>query len=189
MRYPVEVKYEEFSEELKELYKVIDLVQVSVNTNNLDELRKVPDKHDHKLRYYLDLDNESASKLALRLRNFKIYEELLAHGVTLAPHEDENEMFSNMSIVDQNESTKIHLKYKKTFRDNHIKVFLSRTSISFDGLEMEQYKKHVKSFYDYLSRDKDFNVMLRILAVARYFDIILDFNRNHISVMDPTSDS
>lgn len=160
----------------------------SIRSNDLNQVELFIDTSSHYKQLFNEKD-ESAVGLALRLENFQIYELLVAKGFTLGPREDFESIIDSFSVKCKTKLREIHKRCAKSSSDKHLIVICSNCKLSHTTPdEMKRpYLELISKAFESLNLISWIKPILMVVAEAGSLEMIFDFDRDSIEIMDPTS--
>jgi len=188
LTYPHKIDISKCTDDIRNFYKNGEDIHMAVRAKKLDKVADILKKNP-KQTHYFNLLNESASKTALSEKSFEIYDILLANDVTFGPHENFNEIFGKLDESEREILRKIHSKYSKDLPENHMNILMMNTLISYDEFKKEDKEEYIRRAYKILDQDPDLSTILKTVAASKRFEIVFDFKRDSVQVLEASVDS
>ncbi|CAG9811740.1 unnamed protein product [Chironomus riparius] len=140
------------------------------------------------IRHFFNTKNESAATIAVKSRSIDIYKILLTHNVWFGMNEDTEGIIGELNENLQEELKIIHKEFSKDVPEKHINVLIENSTVGPDETSDEQRLDLLKSAFITLNDISLIKTILIIVAASRNFQIIFDFKRDSINLVDPSSD-
>lgn len=179
--YPPNVDINNLTDEFRAFYAEVEDVHAAVIANNKEQIMKAIKKCKYKHVYYMNLSNESAARKALTLVSQELHDFLLSKDIYFAPHEYATPI-PRADKTDEKDD-------KEESMSKHVGILLARISGSHDEGELGKNMKYIKMAIYALARDKRTDILLKIIAALKSYDLIFDFSRDVVNVLDPTTDA
>ncbi|XP_070506418.1 uncharacterized protein [Chironomus tepperi] len=186
--YPDSFDISQCSQKLQDFYKVIESFHDSIIDNDKLKAKEVIDKFPNQ-RYFYNSSNESALKIAVINNSIQMYEFLLSKKIMFGPHEESKDFFQQLSDTSKRAIREIHNKYTQHSPEKHLNILLANSFICHDDPSAQEKMDIVQSAYKNLNSFNSVRILLMIVAASKNFKIIFDFNRESVSVADPTVNS
>lgn len=148
----------------------------------LDIIRETPG-----LRYFFNHKNVSALAAAIMRKDFLIYQFLIERNILLGPCEIFNDLLEKLTAKEREDLAEINDRNLKPIAEKHLMTLLSNTDVGFDDELSHTRLAHVFKALQKLNAIKDIKILLEYVAATRKFQLIFDFNRDHIQHLDPRS--
>jgi len=188
LTYPNSFDIKKCSAELKEFYKHSDDLHKAIKANNQEETKAILNRNLD-LKYYYNSSNDSALKTAIDAKSPDIYDILLEHKIRFAPHEDAEELYSDLEQQMKRTLREIHNKYTQVSDEKHLNILLANSFVSHDDENAQKKVEHIQRAFRILNANVFIRIILMIVAASKKFKIIFDFNRDSVNVADPTVES
>jgi hypothetical protein len=131
-----------------------------------------------KLRHFYSTSNVSAPAAALLVKNFNLYEFLLAHNITVGPFEN---ALDGLNEYEKFKICFIHQRHVKWQPESHLMVLEAST---FVGDNFSDNMAVVRRAYSDLNAMRLIRPLLVLIAAARCFKIIFDFHSDVVQQME-----
>lgn len=187
MPYPKDVDQKELSDNFKKFYHKTEMMHEAIISGNKERVEEILQNNDQKLKYFLNLQNESAAKVSLNEKDFEIYEILQIYDTLLAPEERTQEVFKNFTKQEQKKIRDIHTKHSKDLPNKHINVLMAHSLIGHHVSNHQEKLNHVQKAYEFLSNIPCLNTILKVVATSKKLRIIYDFESDSVYFSDPTT--
>jgi len=182
--YPLFLDISNFSDEIKEYIKNGTNMHSAIKSSNKEEIEKILAKSP-KQKHYYNLENESALKTAVVKKSYDIYKFLLNNGVEFGPHE---ELFDFLKTREKRKLTEFHFKHSKDLPDSHINILMMNTTVSHYDDNHNDKEQYIKKAYEVLNQIPSTKVILEAVAASKKFEIVFDFKRDSVHMVDLTVD-
>ncbi|KAL7038127.1 hypothetical protein ACKWTF_009461 [Chironomus riparius] len=184
--FPELIDISKCSESIKNFIETSEEFHESIKTKNLTKLEEILATYP-KLRHFYNLSNESAMKVAVNLKQMKVYEFLVSKNLSFGPHEDTDKIWNSLTITDREDLHDIHIKYLKDMPEKHINILMANTSFSHDETDDENRRNLVFGAYQALNGDSRIKIILKVVAATKIFHIVFDFYQDSTYRIDPTT--
>lgn len=134
------------------------------------------------LNYFYDLQNNSALSLALKFKKFNLSNFLISKNIFLAPHEILSDITKNFKLSDR-------MKFEEIFNFEHILILMSNSKILSNPNDRQKFQNLIKKFFEILSKIPEIEIILKVVAFSRNFQIIFDFNCESVKHIDRESNA
>lgn len=157
------------------------------DTENLQKI--IEDQPD--LKYYFKNGGNSAAFETINKVLFKSYELLLTQNISLSPDESFEEAIAALTDEQKEQLRLIHERHSVALPNNHLMIIHGSLFIGHDVVEADQDERLgiAQEAINFLDEIPPIHSILKLIARAGGFKIILDFNREHIQFMNPSSSS
>jgi NACHT domain len=165
----------------------------SISDNNCNNVKLFCYKYPHD-KYVFSVNHESAIAVALRLERLEIYEFLISRGFKLGAHEKFDEIINEKKTNSENKSLMkkalrtIHNKFVKESTLKHLYDLNLKSKLSHNTDDANRLKFHEKiwKMYEELNELKLIDPILKVASSSKDLQIIFDFSRDSVDLMDPT---
>lgn len=188
LRYPKGIVIGECSDELQKFISISEDLHMAIISRNEFKIQEILDESSN-LNHFYDRLNISAPKLALDLKFIDIYELLLKNKIFLGYHETMSDLWTTFSDSERETLREIHFKYSINVPEKHLLALSANSSISHDDSQATQKLEYVRYAFGILNNNPLIRIILMIVAASKIFNIIFDFNRQSVNIVDPTADS
>jgi len=188
LRYPEGIMVSECSDELKKFITSTEELHMAIINRDAVKIQDILDENSGFCHFYSTF-NISAPKLALDHKFIDIYELLLKNKIFLGHHETTSDLWTTFSDSERETLREIHFKYSINVPEKHLLSLSTNSSISHDDPQAAQKLKYVRYAFGILNNIPQIRIILMIVAASKIFNIIFDFNRQSVNVVDPTADS
>jgi len=188
LRYPEGIIVSECSDELKNFIASSEELHMAVINRNEIKIQEILNLNSG-LSHFYDRLNISAPKLALDLKFIDIYELLLKNKIFLGHHETMSDLWTTFSDSERETLREIHFKYSINVPEKHLMSLSTNSSISHDDQQAGQKLEYIRYGFSILNNNPLIRIILMIVAASKIFNIIFDFNRQSVNIVDPTADS
>jgi predicted SprT family Zn-dependent metalloprotease len=172
------------------------LLKVRIVEGNLTQVRNFIETFPRDKLVY-DEGNNSVVAIALRAKQFDIYELLLSQKFKLGPHEkfeeimkelDATETFVGSAMIKRRRLREIHLKFVKESTLKHLYDLNLKSKLSHSTVDGNRRKYHelIWKAYEELNELKLIQPILKVVSADVNLQIIFDFDRPSVDHMDPT---
>lgn len=185
--YPPGIDISLLSNEFHEFYSKTDELHRAIALRDQTYVRRLLDSDENNMKYFYNLENESAAKVAIENKFFDIYEILIENDVYLAPEEITKGVFEDLDDDSKRVVRDLHTKHSKDHPDNHINILMVNSHSAHDGINVEENLKIVKKAYKTLNQIPICDESLRVVAASRTTEFYYDFNQKHVAAVDPTN--
>ncbi|XP_070507929.1 uncharacterized protein [Chironomus tepperi] len=186
--YPQSIDINQCSDEIKKFYETANNLHAAIIAGNQNKSINIIVQNP-KCRYFYSLKNESALKIALIYKQFKIYESLLRHGLCLAPHEDILKITNSFTEIEDNIVKNIHANSAKFLPEQHMNIIIGNTSVCQETLKSRDGFSSIYSAYQALNANILIKVILMVVAASKKFRVVFDFSRESVPTIDPNLSS
>lgn len=187
--YPDGVDVNDLSEDFKIFYKTTEELHQAIMDLDKQKVEAIIRDNPYKLKYFFNLQNESAAKVAIDHHALDIYETLISHDVLISPQEISKDVFETLEYSIKKNMRELHTKHSKDHPDNHINILMANSYSAHDGGNVKKNLDRVKLVYIKLSKDPFCNGILRVVAASKRIEFHYDFERDNVSIIDPTNSS
>jgi hypothetical protein len=164
------------TKEIQEFVDITGCLHDFILSENLEVIGRILKKYPN-LRHFYSISNISAPAQALSNKKFKVYEFLIANNVYIGPDEKIDEILKKISKSSRKDLKKIHLKYLKNIKGNHLIILALNSAINEEAADNEENREHIRNAYKFLDQIDPFcSLILQIVAASRDFRIIFDFS-------------
>lgn len=158
-----------------------DFKNSKTKTSNLSKFLKILNQNQN-LKFFYDTQNNSALSLALKLKKFNLTNFLISKNIFLASHEILSEITKNFKLSDR-------IKFQEIFEFEHILILMSNSKILSNPKDFQKFQNLVKNSFEILSKIPEIEIILKIVAFCRNFQIIFDFNCESVKHIDRESNA
>jgi hypothetical protein len=172
------------------------LFHQNIQEGNVENLKTFIDEFPTEKLVY-DENNNSAVAVSLNAEQFEAYEFLISNGFKLGLHESFEEILTKLDR--KQESSKeakkkrtrlrlIHNKYVKESSKKHLYKLNVKSKLSHytDDDSRKRFEEEIVIVFEELSELMWIEIMLKYVANSKTLQIIFDFYRESVEVMDPT---
>jgi len=184
--FPESTDIKQCSEAVKNFIETSEELHEAIKSKNMQKLEEIIKTYP-KLRHFYNLSNESVMKVAVNLKQMKVYEFLVAKNLSFGPHEDTDKIWNSLTITDREDLHDIHIKYLKDMPEKHINILMANTSFSHDEMDEENRRNLVFRAYQTLNGDPRIKIILKVIAAVKIFHIVFDFYQDSTYRIDPTT--
>ncbi|KAL7014308.1 hypothetical protein ACKWTF_015859 [Chironomus riparius] len=188
LTYPEGFDVSECSDELKQFITSTEELHNAIESRDQDKIQNILNENS-KLSHFFNTRNVSAPKLALNLKFIDIYELLLKNKIFLGYHETMSDLWTAFNDSERELLREIHFKHSINVAKKHLISLSTNSSISHDDPQATQKLEYVRYAFGILNNNPLIRIILMIVAASKIFNIIFDFNRQSVNVVDPTADS
>jgi hypothetical protein len=174
------------SDDIKSFFYLCRDFQMAVQSENLNEIRRIAAENPQ-LKHFYDMKNNSAASLAIKLRKLEIYKELVKLKICIARKEDMDEITADLSEDEKNDLMEFHQTQVKGWTKKHLMFLLANSFLCHDTEDADNYLEDVKQAFEIMNKIKEVEIVLKVVAASKNFQIIFDFNRNNIQHIDPSA--
>jgi dihydroxyacetone kinase DhaKLM complex PTS-EIIA-like component DhaM len=150
----------------------------------LDIIRENPN-----LRHFYDIFNNSAVTFALREKAFDIYKLLVTKNISLGQHESIDEVFRHLTQKQRKQLSDFNIENGQNLAPPHILKLLGNSIVGIDDDQVEARLVHVMKALEKLNSISEIRILLELTAVFENFQLVFDFNRDHVQFLDPRSEA
>ncbi|KAG5667170.1 hypothetical protein PVAND_015165 [Polypedilum vanderplanki] len=158
-----------------------------LKNDNRNELTQIILENSN-LRHFYNNENSSAPTIALKEKNYDLYEYLIEKNITIGPFEVLDYIFDNMTDEEQNLLKEIHERHSIGVPERHMMILEASTFVNHDEENLIDKRSTIRHAYEILNKIDQIRPLLIIIALSRCFKIIMDFNSEHTRRMDPTTE-
>ncbi|XP_070509071.1 uncharacterized protein [Chironomus tepperi] len=155
LTYPKDIILEECPEKLRNFIETSEKFHKMVKNGNKAGLSEIIEQNLN-LRYFYNLSNESALKVAADLGLNDVVEFLCSRNLFYGPHEDLTDVKSDKNL--------------EIIIEKHINILMANTAIGND-----QRRRKILRMYRKLNENPRLKIILEIVAATKNFQIIFDF--------------
>ncbi|XP_070491683.1 uncharacterized protein [Chironomus tepperi] len=188
MTYPASFNTIECSEELKEFVEVANDLHKYIIEQDEEEIKKIIQQYPN-LRYFYNTNNESAPKIALMHNLIDIYVILITNKIFFGTHEDTEEIMNQLTYDDRRKIREIHFKELQDLPEKHINILVAHSFVGHDSHDVKTKLDLVINAFRVLNKIPGIREILIVTSASKKFNIIFDFNRDSVQLMDPTVSS
>lgn len=163
-----------------ELHKMIKI-------NNSTKINEILTKHPDS-RYFYNLSNESALTIALASKSLNIYKLLVTRKIFFGPHEDIDELLKPLGQRERRTLREYNYNYLKTMSESHLNILMAHSLIGSDITDETVARDVMLRAFQILNRNPMTKILLEVVASSRNFQIIFEFNRDSVNVLNPTAE-
>lgn len=188
-KFPDDITQKEIQHDgLKSFFVLTENVHMLLIANNEQEIKRILIENQN-LRHFFNLNNLSAPYKALSMGFLDIYNIFLSNNVVLSSTESFSDAVENLSETQKVKLREIHKSHAKGFSEKHLMIISSNIFVGHDLPHEERDEKLIvaQNAIIFLNSIANIRPILMLIANARCFKIIFDFNRLHIQFIDPTS--
>lgn len=164
-----------------------DDLDKSIRSGDKKAVQRLIDKYPNE-KFDFNSDNQSAAAIAILSHQIEIYEVLIASGLSLAPHENVEEIVKHLSAAKKTEIRNINRLYFKDPNLQHLSSLISksRTSLSANTNNRREQLEMIHEAFEELNDIKSIVPLLKVVASSDKLKIIFDFDHRSVEHMDPT---
>lgn len=174
-------------ERTEEFSRDRDDLDESIQSGNEEAVQRLIDKYPNE-KFDMNSDNQSAAAVAILSDQIEIYELLIASGLSLAPHENVEEIVKHLPGDTKTEIRNINRLYFKDPNLQHLSSLISKskTSLSSNAHSRRELLEMIHKTFEELNDIKWIVPMLKVVASSEKLKIIFDFDQPSVEHMDPT---
>jgi len=180
--FPPHIDVSKCSEELKSFIVASEEFHKMIEVGSKDRLDEILRQHPN-LRYFYNLSNESALKVALDLNLMDIYEFLVSRNLIFGPHEDIDGIFDCLSLEECENIYTIYRNHSKDLPEKHMIVLMANTNVISNETEDDSKFSKIHEIYKKFNKDLRLRMILKTVAATNLFKIV--FNFCHDTATDP----
>ncbi|CAH1734520.1 unnamed protein product [Chironomus riparius] len=184
-KFPDDFEYEKASKEVKEFVDKCESLHEDVDEDNFDAL-KLKLESDPNLIHFYSRDSESLLAYSLRMRKFKIFD-LLDKGITVGSHEDLDEVYENMYVLECLKLQEQHKINAKEFPETHIFILRSKSRIGNNDKLSHKNWKFIDEAFEMLNKNGFIRKILKVAAEFKKLKIYFDFKHDSTYYLDPAT--
>lgn len=182
--------FNEYAEDIPKYIKrlIVNTTKVHeyIASNNKKGVEEIIQKYPN-LRFFYNLNGQSAVATAISLNNIEIYELLISNGITLCRHEDIQTLIHTNIVKKVRDANR---KYLKLPYEHHIVNLLKQSRIGHDVPDSlkQKYSHLIFNAIEQLSSVKEIDMLFQIVTTADFLNLIFEFNRSTVDQIDPVTD-
>ncbi|KAL7016081.1 hypothetical protein ACKWTF_016800 [Chironomus riparius] len=186
MTYPSSFDATKCPEEIKEFYKISLDFHKAIYSKNEEKIIEIINKNPTLCHFY-NYSNESAPRIALNCKYIDVYRLLLSHKIFLGRHETLDETWENFSKSERTILREIHFKHSIYLPEKYLNDLTTNSSVAHDDPNVKAKRDLIKYAFDVLNANPFTQIILMIVAASKNFQILFDFCRNSVHLLDPTA--
>lgn len=187
LSYPDSIDINQCSDAIIQFSETINELHIAIIDGNEPKVVEILKQNSH-LRYFYNVKNQSAASIALEHKRINIYKILLDYNVFFGPNENTEEIMAKLSKGMREDLRELHLEYSKDLPEKHMSVLIANSMLGPDVTKDKNKLNTLMFAFGVLNKNPLTRILLMVVAASRYFQIIFDFNRESINVIDPTSE-
>lgn len=160
---------------------------INFNDSYVEQIKNIIRKRPN-LQYWYNVSNKSAVAHAIVTKKFKTYNILLQLGLFVGPSEDIKFIKSLLSDNEREEIRQINASSAIPIIDDYLQVLICNSYVWCSKKDKKYQEQIIKDAFVVLSQNDNIKPILEIVAAARNFKIIFDFNSLFIDSLDFTTD-
>lgn len=185
-RFPQDFKVaDSMTDELLSFVDSSKKLHSAIESHDLVMVEEIVDKNSN-LKFLYSTENVSALSAALTSGAFEIYKLLMTKNVTFGPHEIFEDLLEQLSESQKEELTAINESMLQCVGDKHILMLMSNIQVGAD--DKQKRLSLVCDALQKLNTIPGINILLQTVAATRKFQLIFDFNREHILFLQPAEE-
>jgi hypothetical protein len=158
-----------------------------LNMSQRDEMTRLARENPH-LRHFYSIHNVSAPTAALSAKNLDLYEFLITLNITVGPFEMLEDAIDSLNEQEKLQLRAIHERHAKCLPEKHLMILEASSYVGHDEHNFDNKMALVRQAYADLNAMELIRPLLMLIAAARCFKVVFDFNSDSVQRMDPTSD-
>jgi len=159
---------------------------IEVTKDDLESVDDIISQYPH-LDYWYSISNESAATKAICLKKFGLYNFLLRSGLFVGPYEDITSIKENLSEDEKHKIRIINAESAQPIPKDYLLV-LRLNSYTWQNKKFQKANSNlIEAAFNTLDSIPELQPILEIVAAAKTFRIIFDFNNCHVETLDFTS--
>lgn len=144
-------------------------------------------KNNHQLKFAFDLQNNSALVAALKAKQFGIFSYLQSSGYRSKTCENVDGLIAkSLSDSERSKIRDENRKYFVAFDDSHVINLLGKSKLGFTSKDREACFTAIREMFEELNGIFYIKPILQAVQYCDKLEIVFDFNKEHVAVMDPT---
>lgn len=172
---------------LKKFIDVCKTIHEAITKHDIETVSSIIDEYFN-LNFFYNLKNHSALAIALTSKSFEIYKMLMEKNVILGPHEIITDLLLKLSETERENLSAMNLSTFQSVADKHILTLMAYTQVGSDDNRRQERLNLVCSAFQRLNTLPCVKILLQIVAATRNFQLIFDFNHEHIHFLEPSSE-
>jgi hypothetical protein len=154
--------------------------------NQLNEITRLA-RENPQLRHFYSTHNVSAPAAALSAKDLDLYEFLITLNITIGPFEMLENAIDSLNEQEKLQLRAIHERHAKCLPEKHLMILEASSYVGHDEHDFDNKMAMVREAFADLNSMELIRPLLMLIAAARCFKIVFDFNSDSVQRMDPTS--
>jgi len=186
LTYPKSFDIGKCSEEVRKFYKISLEFHKAIYSKNEDKILEIITNNPTLCHFY-NYSNESAPKIALNCKYVDVYKLLLTQKIFLGRHETFNETWENFTNFERKILREIHFKHSMYLPEKYLHDLSTNSRVAHDDPNVKAKRNLIEYAFDVLNTNPFTKIILMIVAASKNFQILFDFCRDSVHLLDPTA--
>lgn len=182
LTYPKSFDIGKCSEEVREFYKISLEFHKAIYSKNEEKIMEIINNNPTLCHFY-NYSNESAPKIALNCKYVDIYKLLLTHKIFLGRHET----WENFTNFERKILREIHFKHSMYLPEKYLHDLSTNSRVAHDDPNVKAKRNLIEYAFDVLNTNPFTKIILMTVAASKNFQILFDFCRDSVHLLDPTA--
>lgn len=157
-----------------------------IDMNETQKIKEILNKKPN-IKFFYDPNNRSAFRHAVKDRKFEVYKVLVENFITFGPNENYNEIRRDLSDDDLEQMNLIQFELSEALISPTVLTLMAH---SFVGHESKALRRSLAmDAFLFLLKLPRAEKVLKIVATQKNYQIVFDFARNSIEILDATAAS
>jgi hypothetical protein len=174
--------------ELRKFIVISRSMHEAISSGHEDEILDLLSENRN-LKHFFDLNNNSAIAVSLRIEAFNIYKLLVIKNISLGQHESIDEVFQHLTESQRKQLSEINVENGQNLAPPHILKLLGNSIVGIDDDQVETRLVHVLRALQKLNAVDEIEILLKLTAAFKNFQLVFDFNRDHVQFLDPRAEA
>lgn len=157
-----------------------------ISKKDIEAINDIINKHPH-LDYWYNTTNDSAATEAICSKKFETYNFLLRSGLFVGPYEDISLIKKKLSEDEHHKIRVINAASAQTIPKDYLLILRLNSYMWQNKKFCKAHSDLIEDAYNILDKKPEIQPILEIVAAAKNFRIIFDFNHSHVETLDFTS--
>lgn len=185
-KFPVNYKYDQnHPEDFKAFVAMTRRMHANILSKNKNVIKQIIAENPN-FRHFYDENNNSAVVVTIKRKLFEIYELLISKNIFFGPHEVLDDLLDDLSNSERGQLRELHVTNSQSVTESHILTLMVHSNVGPD--DTENRLNHVLKAYQCLNKSRQTKILLQLAAALKNFQLIYDFNNEHVQYIDPTQE-
>lgn len=187
LTYPPSFDLKRCPQQIKSFHETNRILHEAIRIENEAKIIQILDENPN-LCYFYNLSNESAVKVAVANKSIHIYQLLVNRKLFYGPHENVDDLTTELNFRDRKTMREVNYKYLKSMPEKHLNILMAHSLIGSDVIDQKKTHDIMFQAFSILNKYRITKSILRVVAATRNFQVIFDFNRDSVHVLNPTAE-
>lgn len=186
--FPKDFNVNSASDGVKEFVNLMKDMHEAINKDDKEKVQQIVEENPN-LRYFFNLESETAIGAALRQVACESYEVLMLKNLSYKSAEDYKSILESLSLEDREKIRQINFKHTRGFGAKHIIALMGKSTVVKikNGKSQSELLNYVHRAFDVLDSIPRLRRVLKLSATLENLQLVFDFENEILQFLDPTA--